>query len=39
LRNSISAARGKPIDAADWIIPGDVLNLDLAVSGLIRNET
>jgi hypothetical protein len=39
IRNSISAARGKPIDAADWIIPRDVLNLDLAVSGLIRNET
>jgi len=33
----IDAFRGQPIDAADWIIPGDVLNLDLAVSGLIRN--
>ena len=36
LRNSIPGARGQPIDAADWIIPEGVLNLDLAVSGLMR---
>jgi hypothetical protein len=36
LRNSIPAGRDQPIDAADWIIPEGVLNLDLAVSGLIR---
>ena len=38
LRNSIFAARGQPIDAADWIIPEDVLNLNLAVSGLMRGR-
>jgi hypothetical protein len=36
LRNPIFGARGQPIDAADWIIPEGVLNLDLAVSGLMR---
>jgi hypothetical protein len=36
LRNSIPGARGQSIDAADWIIPEGVLNLDLAVSGLMR---
>jgi hypothetical protein len=36
LRNSIPAARGHPIDAADWTIPDGVLNLDLAVSGLMH---
>jgi hypothetical protein len=39
LCNSIPAARGQPIDAADWSIPEGVLDLDLAVSGLMRNET
>ena len=39
LRSPLYAVRGQPVDAADWIIPGDVLNLDLAVSGLMRNET
>jgi len=38
LRNPIFAARGQPIDAADWVIPEGVLNLDLAVSGLMRFE-
>jgi len=38
LRNSIGKASDQPIDAADWIIPGDVMDLDLAVSGLIRFE-
>ena len=32
-------ARDQPIDASGWIIPEAVLNLDLAVSGLIRNTT
>jgi hypothetical protein len=36
LRNSIPGARGQPIDAANWTIPEGVLNLDLAVSGLMR---
>jgi len=38
LRNPIFGARGQPIDAADWIIPDGVLNLDLAISGLLQNE-
>jgi len=38
LRNPIFGVRGQPIDAADWIIPEGVLNLDLAVSGLMRFE-
>jgi len=38
LRNPIFSASGQPIDAADWIIPEGVLNLDLAVSGLLRFE-
>ena len=38
LRNLIFGARGQPIDAADWIIPEGALNLDLAVSGLMRFE-
>jgi len=36
--NPISTEHDQPIDAADWIIPGDPLNLDLAVSGLICIE-
>jgi hypothetical protein len=36
LHNSIPGAHGQPIDAADWIIPEGLLNLDLAVSGLKR---
>lgn len=36
LRNSIFSERSQPVDAADWIIPEGVLNLDLAVSGLMR---
>ena len=39
LRNLNFATRGQPIDAADWVIPEGVLNLDLAISGLVRNET
>jgi len=39
LRNPVFSARGQPIDAADWTIPEGVLDLDLAVSGLMRNET
>jgi hypothetical protein len=39
LCNSIFSACGQPVDAADWIIPEGVMNLDLAVSGLMRNET
>jgi hypothetical protein len=38
LSNSVFAARGQPIDAAAWIIPEGALNLDLAVSGLMRFE-
>ena len=38
LRNSIPDARGQPIDAEDWTIPEGVLNLDLAISGLLRFE-
>jgi len=34
-RGSIYAARGQPIDAADWTIPAGALNLDLAISGLL----
>jgi len=29
--------RHQPIDAADWIIPGDALDLGLAISGLIQS--
>jgi hypothetical protein len=36
LRNSALTALDQPIDATDWIIPEGVLNLDLAVSGLLR---
>jgi hypothetical protein len=38
LRNPIFGRCGQPIDAADWIIPEGVLDLDLAVSGLVRFE-
>jgi len=38
LHNPIFAAHGKPIDTVDWIIPEAVLNLDLAISGLMRIE-
>jgi hypothetical protein len=38
MHNSIPGAHDQPIDAADWIIPEGVLNLDLAVSGLMRFE-
>jgi len=33
----IEGFRRQPIDAADWIIPGDALDLDLAISGLIQS--
>jgi hypothetical protein len=36
--NPVFIAHGQPIDAADWIIPEDILNLDLAVSGIMRSE-
>jgi hypothetical protein len=36
MHNSMPGAHDQPIDAADWIIPEGVLNLDLAVSGLMR---
>jgi hypothetical protein len=35
LHNPIYSERGKPIDAANWIIPEGALDLDLAVSGLM----
>jgi len=38
LHNPIFAAHGKPIGTVDWIIPEAVLNLDLAISGLMRIE-
>ena len=38
LQNSLVAARGQPIDAADWTIPEGAMNLDLAVGGLIQIE-
>ncbi|MCP4471923.1 MAG: DUF222 domain-containing protein [Gammaproteobacteria bacterium] len=38
LRGSISREGGQPIDAADWIIPEGTLDLDLAISGLMRFE-
>ena len=38
LCKSIPGAHGQPIDAADWTIPEGVLNLDLAISGLLRFE-
>jgi hypothetical protein len=38
LSNSVLGARCQSIDAEDWVIPEGVLNLDLAVSGLIHLE-
>ena len=38
LQNSFFSSRGQPIDATKWTIPGDAMNLDLAVSGLIQFE-
>ena len=32
----IEGFRRQPIDAADWVIPAGVLDLDLAISGLIQ---
>ncbi|MCP4335956.1 MAG: hypothetical protein GY785_25205 [Gammaproteobacteria bacterium] len=34
----IEGFRRQSIDAADWIIPAGVLDLDLAVSGIMRAE-
>ncbi len=38
LRDPIFRKGNKPIDASDWIIPGGVLDLDLAVGGLMQAE-
>jgi hypothetical protein len=38
LCNPVFIAHGQPIDAADWIIPEGILNLDLAVDGIMRSE-
>lgn len=38
LCHSIFTTPGATIDATDWIIPEAAMNLDLAVSGLLRNE-
>jgi hypothetical protein len=35
--SGIEGFRRQPIDATDWIIPVDALNLDLAISGLIQS--
>jgi hypothetical protein len=35
--HDIEGFRRQPIDAADWVIPADALDLDLAISGLIQS--
>ena len=36
MRKFLNSESGQPIDAADWVIPEGVINLDLAITGLVQ---